>query len=440
MKIIRLCAENIKKLTVVEICPEGNVVQITGKNASGKTSVLDSLWWVFTGTANIQGQPIRQGETSARIEVQLGDAGKVALIAERTFTPTNSYLSIKTADGAKYPKPQEFMNDLLGSLTLDPLAFMRQKSADQFETLRGLVTLDVDLEEIDAENRADFAKRTELNRDAKAARAQASAIKVPEGTPELMIVEADLLDKITTAADANADIERRKANRANAFKQIETNKGTVAKLRSDSEKLLADAAALQKASDGLEAQLKDAGDLPALVDISAVRAELEAAKVTNASVALRGRLDALTAEAKTLEDKADALTGTMEGRNAMKLAAIAKAAMPVPGLSFGDGVVTFNGVPLDQASDAEQLTVSMCIAAAFNPKLRVLRIRDGSLLDDDAMKRLATFAEDRDMQVWIERVDGSGTVGFVMEDGHVRGQEIAQDDKPSAKKKGAVAA
>ena len=38
MKIVRLTAENIKRLVAVEITPDGNVVQITGKNGAGKTS------------------------------------------------------------------------------------------------------------------------------------------------------------------------------------------------------------------------------------------------------------------------------------------------------------------------------------------------------------------------------------------------------------------
>ncbi len=78
-----------------------------------------------------------------------------------------------------------------------------------------------------------------------------------------------------------------------------------------------------------------------------------------------------------------------------------------------------NGVPLTQASDAEQLRASLAIAMALNPKLRVIRVRDGSLLDSNAMKIIAEMAETKDFQVWIERVDDSGKVGFVLEDGHV---------------------
>lgn len=40
MKIIKLTAENVKKLRAVEITPTGDLVEITGRNGAGKTSVL----------------------------------------------------------------------------------------------------------------------------------------------------------------------------------------------------------------------------------------------------------------------------------------------------------------------------------------------------------------------------------------------------------------
>ena len=39
MKIIELRAENIKRLVAVTIKPDGNMVEITGRNGHGKTSV-----------------------------------------------------------------------------------------------------------------------------------------------------------------------------------------------------------------------------------------------------------------------------------------------------------------------------------------------------------------------------------------------------------------
>jgi hypothetical protein len=126
------------------------------------------------------------------------------------------------------------------------------------------------------------------------------------------------------------------------------------------------------------------------------------------------------ARAETLEAQSDALTKAREDREAAKRAAIAAAKLPVDGISFGDGEILLDGVPFDQASDAEQLRASIAIAMASNPKLRVIRVRDGSLLDADALKLLAEMADERDYQCWVERVSSDGKVGFVLEDGRLK--------------------
>ncbi len=116
----------------------------------------------------------------------------------------------------------------------------------------------------------------------------------------------------------------------------------------------------------------------------------------------------------------------MEARNAAKAKAISAAKMPVPGLEFGEGEILLNGLPFDQGSDAERLRTSIAIAMAANPKLRVIRVRDGSLLDDDAMKLLGEMAETSDMQVWVEVIQTGSEVAVVMEDGMVKVAEAAE--------------
>ncbi len=68
---------------------------------------------------------------------------------------------------------------------------------------------------------------------------------------------------------------------------------------------------------------------------------------------------------------------------------------------------------------------------ADNPKLKVIRIRQGSLIDSDGMKILAEIAKARDFDVWIEIVDSTGKVGFVLEDGMVtKAAEPEPSDTP----------
>jgi hypothetical protein len=95
--------------------------------------------------------------------------------------------------------------------------------------------------------------------------------------------------------------------------------------------------------------------------------------------------------------------------------------------------VLFNEIPLDQVSAAERVRVALAISMALNPKLRVLRITDGSLLDTDSWKIITEMAEKNDFQVWVEVVDESGSVGFYIEDGSVKAVEEAKPEAGTEK-------
>lgn len=419
MKILKLTAENVKKITVVEITPDGNLVQITGKNGQGKTSVLDSIMWALEGGDTIQAVPLRKGTKSGHVNLTLGDGREVKLLVERRFTEHGSSLTVKSPEGLKFPSPQKLLDDLLGTLSFDPLGFMRIKPREQFDVLRELVTLGIDLESMALADKADYEKRTAFNRNAKALQAQADAIRIPEGLPDEPLSENDIFDTMQQAADFNKDIEVRRTNRVQLNAGIEARRTQAKVLMDRAGEMFKEAQALLDAAQVDSDRLTKAGALPEPVDVTEVRAQLDNVRLVNGGIKLRAEQQALQRQAGEATAEAEARTEAMRIRAETREEALAKADMPIPGLTFGEGVVFYNGLPLDQASDAEQLMVSTGIAAALNPKLRVIRIRDGSLLDNDALKRLAKFADDRDYQIWLEKV-GEGDVGIIMEDGHVR--------------------
>lgn len=424
-KIISLQAENVKRLVAARIDPRGNLVQITGRNAQGKTSVLDSIWWALAGAANVQAAPIRKGQERATIKLDMG-----AVVVTRTFTrqeggsTPRTTITVESADGARFPSPQRMLDSLLGSLTFDPLAFARMKPEAQFDALKRLVPDVVEaVDKLDGLNRTDFAKRTDVNRRAKDLRTQAGAIPIPEATPAEKIDEAALVDELAAVGQHNAEIERRTERRAQASADVAAKRERVEALRYEAFKLNEEAEKLEGEAKVLDEKLATAEALPEPKDATEVRGRLEAAKRTNALVDQAARRAKLIADADAAEAEAKILTTAMDARDAEKREKIAGAKMPIEGLSFGEGdekSITYNGQPFDQASDAEQLRVSCAIAMASNSRLKVIRVRDGSLLDEDALALLGRMADENDMQVWIERVDSSGKIGFVIEDGHVR--------------------
>ncbi len=89
-KIIRIAAQNIKRVEEVEISPAGDVITIGGANAAGKSSTLDALWYAFGGRRVIPDEVIRHGEVRAEVRVVLGGtatggSGDRVYIIERTW-------------------------------------------------------------------------------------------------------------------------------------------------------------------------------------------------------------------------------------------------------------------------------------------------------------------------------------------------------------------
>lgn len=99
--------------------------------------------------------------------------------------------------------------------------------------------------------------------------------------------------------------------------------------------------------------------------------------------------------------------------------AVSAAKFPIEGLGLDDETVMFQGRPFSQLSSGERLRVSTAIAMAMNPKLKVLFVRDGSLLDNAGMEAITTMAKEKDYQLWIERTEEGKTVGIYIEDGEV---------------------
>jgi AAA domain len=462
MKILQLTAENVKRLKIVDITPQPFLNQITGENGNGKTSVLDSIWWALGGAKNVQSVPIRKGAESLRIRLDLGE-----MIVERKVTASGSKtLTVRNPVGAEpgtpdnklpmWGSPQEMLDALVGSLSFDPLAFANMDPDDQYAELKKIVKLEVDIDALEAANDADFKRRTEINRDAKAKHAQVAGIMIPTGLPAGLIDESALLTSITEAASHNTTIETRKANREKTQRDANDKKAEGVRLRNKAadereatarrvKDLQAEIALLEAAGEKraqeyddqattalaaageIERKIDEAPALPVPIDIAGLRATLDQAKATNQQLARREQRDKIAAEARALDAQSAFLSKQMAERESQKVNALASAQMPVEGLSFERGRVMFNGLPFDQGSDAERLKVSVAIAMAMNPKIRVIRIRNGSLLDNKGIQMIADLAKERDYQIWMERVDDSGKIGIVMEDG-----EVARDNQQEA--------
>lgn len=406
MRIVSLEAENYKRLKAVEITPEGDTIVIGGRNAQGKSSVLDAIWAALGGRdGNKTSKPIRDGEKKAKVRLDLGD-----MIVTRTWTGDNSTVKVESAEGAQFKSPQALLDGLVGKLSFDPLAFTRLSPREQREALLGLVHLDVDLDLIDQTRETLFAKRTDVGREGKAL----GEVTVDPDLPTTEQSASAILTEIREIQEANRAREagdRDVDYYANLAQQTSAEIARLTKLLTEQEQ------------EHAAAQSRRA-EFPEPRPVDELEEQLTTIESTNAAIRTNNEARATKERQDKLRADYEALTVKITALDTEKQDALATADFPVEGLGFDAHGVTFQGVPFGQASSAEQIRVSLAMAIAANPKLRVVRIMDGSLLDTDSMGLIAGVAADNDFQVWIEKVGADG-VGVVIEDGQIAGQADA---------------
>jgi hypothetical protein len=393
MRIVGLTAENFKRLRAVEITPEGDVVVIAGRNAQGKSSVLDAIWAALAGAAGAKEtpKPIREGEKHASVELNLGDM----VVTRHWNEGGTSNLTVAAADGARYPKPQSVLDALIGRLTFDPLAFAESSQKDQLATLLSVVELPFDPAKVAMERQGVFDQRTDVNREVRRLEGAMTEIPAaPDDTPDEEVSAASLAAELEAATEANRVRDQAQSEFAALVVQIEE---------------------AERRRDELRVFLEESQN----IDTTAMRERLEAADVTNAAVWAKRQRQETRALLVRAQGEVEELTARLVAIDARKEKALQEATMPLDGLSFDDEGVLYNGVPFSQVSASEKLRASMAIAMALNPKIRVLRITDGSLLDSENMALISEMASEHDFQVWIERVDESGEVGITIEDGAI---------------------
>lgn len=433
-KIIRLTSENVKRLQAVEITPANNVVVIAGENGQGKSSIIDSIEYALAGASSFPKAPVRKGADKAKIVVELD-----SLIITRTISQNgNTSLTVTTRDGAKYATPQAILDGLIGKLSFDPLEFSRQKPDVQAETLRKIAGLDFTKQK--AKRQAVFDERTVVNRAVKALEAKLANLPPPiAGLPESEVSTSEVLDRQKQAMEFNT--ENAKTRNTVVFQKdvlsvAETSeasaKTTVDALNRKIEELQRELhEAVIRHSDLVDRKLAarklladaeaDVAKLEPDKDLTVFAAELSKLEETNRQVRNAQQRKRTMEELKAEQKKADGHTATIETIDAEIATSIQSAKYPIAGLGFStDGTVMFNDLPFEQASGAEQLRVSVAIGLALNPKLRVLLVRDGSLLDENSRKLLLELAKENDAQVWLEQVGTQGEVAVVIEDGMVK--------------------
>lgn len=406
-KILQLRVSNTMAIRAVELDLDGApVVTITGENAQGKSALLLAIAMALGGKRAMVEEALRKGEKKGEIFLDLG-----RYQIRRTITKSGTYLDV-SEDGVSLKSPQKVL-DLLTGPFFEPLAPIRMSPKEQAELLRRISGVDVS--DLDTERAAVYEQRADANREAKRLRAHAGSLPTYGDAPDEPVDTEELgaeLDRINGVNRRNNDL-RYEAKQAGATLESAQEEHAALKLKlAEAERAMKDAYQVDADAKAQLINLEDADEAPVIQQI-------REAGETNRKVAANAAAGDAIDGAEDAANQALLLTQRLAAINEQKADRLAKSKLGVPGLSFSDDRGYFRDLPLEQASQAQQIKIWASLFFADNPAIRVLFVRDASLLDRKSRATIAQIAEHHKAQFLLEMVESDDPAAIRIENGLV---------------------
>jgi hypothetical protein len=246
--------------------------------------------------------------------------------------------------------------------------------------------------------------------------ALASKPTPPPGFSTEEISAADLIQQIAAAEDSNRARETARRQYDEAANQVADYDAQIEALKRKRE----------EAADRQERAWRTIQIQPDPIDVNPLREQLAKIETTNRTRRAAREYMNLARELEIYQSAQRAAQAEIDQIEEQKRAGLAAAQFPVDGLSVDDDGVTFNGVPFAQVNSAMRRRIAFAIATAGDPKLRLVIVKDGDLLDADSLKAIADLAEERGFTVLVERDrDESRRIGFTVRDGALADEAVA---------------
>lgn len=463
LKILKAEVVNFKGLKPVELDINGKSMMIIGPNGSNKSSFLQALM----SPMNAKMRPteaINKDEERAHIELTIGGTlnGKPEKYdIELRFSQgnKNGRLILKNKDGETLKSPNDSLAAIVGNISFDVDEFIRLAKLDsgkrseagvkkQIEILKELLPKAVrdKLLHLDAEYADLYKKRTALNSEIKVLENQnthefadeelqhysAEKQNTEEITKKLNDVGAEIekwqgvytglqdryriKDKLLTLGDLEdhqhnydalvnlIDDFKHPNNQENATFLVHCNK-----MKSTLNDKIQDLKAMPKL-------LKEIEDAEAWLhnnpkpSTERLTKDLEAANFFNTKVDEVNKIQEKLTAINKKKDESAKLTERINQAVEDKKKIFSSNPLPVKDLTFDEDNVLFKGLPFneDHHPSSHIIGIGVKIAMAMNPNLKVIMIKDGSLLDKTTANFILKIVEEAGYQLFIEMVRWEG--------------------------------
>ncbi len=427
MKLLKMQANNFKKLKAVELDfdENDNLVKITGKNAQGKSTILDAIWAAIGGRNAVPKDPIRHGKDKAEITLEFDN-----MVVKRIITKNSQRLEVSNKDGASFKSPQSLLDNLISEVGLKPMEFAHADKKKQKEMLLDVVNFQYGdsipeylikeklkedpITHINNVYNNIYSERRNINRKIKEKKEQLKQYDDIEKKEKVSI--SDLIAKKDRIEDYNREVEKKRIKKEEYERLIKEDREEIDRLKRKIQDLTSSIEVREDKLDNINNWL----DKNQLKDTSEIKEKINNAEAINEEARKFEEKQNIKNDKKEYEKKSKEKTEMLSELEEYKTQLIENAEFPIDNLSYDKDSIYYQGSVFEEAATSEKLKVSFAIAQALNPKLKLLLIEHGQFLDKENKKILEKMAKDKDYLVLMEEVDDNEEVGIVIEDGEVK--------------------
>lgn len=411
MKIISFELENVKRVALVRMAPnESGLTVIGGKNAAGKTSVLDGIVYALGGEKYRPGNLQRtDGLAPARIRIELSGG----IVVERKGK--NAALKVTDATGKR--AGQALLNDFIEELALNLPKFLAMRDEDKAEVLLRTLGIGEKLRALDVREKAAYDKRHDFGVIVDQKRKYAAEMKEYADVPDVPVSAAEIIAESQAILGRNQERQRRRREASARHDAMVREEADIQRLKAQIAEKEAHLKALHD---------EDVLDSASVITPDESTAELERkiADIDGINAKVRANLDKARAiaDAEEYERKLALLTDALEAVRRERRDLLSGAKMPLADLTVGKSeqgrpVLLYRNQPWDCMSTMERYRVAAAIVRKLKPECGFVLLDGLEAFDADQTAAFDAWLKAEDLQAICTRV-GTDDCSIVIEDGY----------------------
>lgn len=437
LKISKINIHNLLGIEDLEITPTGNIIEVSGRNGRGKSSVLESI----KGALGISdySKLLRNGEESGQVTLDLGD-----MRLERKYTEKGDKLKLqgKVAGTDSYSNltaPAKILKGLFNPNSINPLSLLTAKPKELLDAVLMAMPMTVDgkylseiaegaevdtdehaLVVIDKVTKEIFTERTGVNRDLKTAKTTMEQLEatLPEVIPSTDEIEQEIEDNNTAMESIKSSARKvGRVVRQQYSEDILAKEDEILSVEADIQALLEQIDILKETKSNLQGDLRSLNterDTKAEAAVEAELGKVDDLQERNQQLAkqmselgvysnTQKQVAQWASQVKAAQKKANGLTSSLEKLQEYKEKLCED--LPIEGLEIKDGNLYYNDVVFETLNTASKVTLVIELAKLSAGDLGIVVIDNSEHLDTDTYKAFIKEAAKTDLQFIVSRVD-----------------------------------